>query len=363
MNSSHKAKNEGRKQRIRDAFDNPDRVTVIPAKEQKHWRDEEAQLYVAPYCRVSTMNEEQAESYEIQQQHYMEMIAEKKNWVMYDIYADEGISATSVKKRANFLRMIEDCKAGKIDFIITKSISRFARNAVDCLVYTRMLKNLPHPVGVYFETENINTLEQNGETFLGILANFAQRESEEKSVSIKWGIRNRFKKGIPHFSRCIGYRLDENKVPHIVSEEADIVRSIYELFVKGVSMTRIAKMLNESELKTVKQNQWCVASIRYILRNEKYCGDVLMQKTVCVDLFTHRSVPNDGIVPQYKVENYHEPIISKEIWRQAQQKFIKRMKRARAPNDVILIPYYGIRSFSGFDQFIMYKEENPHEPH
>lgn len=137
---------------------------------------------------------------------------------------------------------------------------------------------------MYFETENINTLEQNGETMLGILASFAQRESEEKSVSIKWGIRNRFKRGIPHFYRCLGYTLDEKRVPHIVPEEADIVRIIYDLYSEGVSIGKIARQLNDSELLTINHNYWSYSTVRYILENEKYCGDVMMQKTVCVDI-------------------------------------------------------------------------------
>lgn len=325
---------EERKARIRHAYENPSRVNVIPPKERKS-HDPNAKQVVAPYCRVSTMNEEQAESYEIQQQHYLELIESKPGWVMYDMYADEGISATSVRKRENFLRMIADCEAGKIDMIITKSISRFARNAVDCLVYTRKLKNLPHPVGVYFETENINTIEQNGETMLGILASFAQRESEEKSVSIKWGIRNRFKRGIPHFYRCLGYTLDEKRVPHIVPEEADIVRIIYDLYSEGVSIGKIARQLNDSELLTINHNYWSYSTVRYILENEKYCGDVMMQKTVCVDIFTHRSVRNDGIVPRYELEGYHDPIVPKNQWLNVQEKLKAGQQRRKS--------YYRIR--------------------
>lgn len=177
-------RNEERKARIRNAYQNEADIEIIPPKEKPSaWREKD--LRVAAYCRVSTLNEEQSESFEVQQQRYLKLISKHKGWTLVKIYADEGRSATSVKKRSGFLQMMEDCKVGKIDLIITKAINRFARNAVDCLTYTRMLKNLSHPVGVYFETQNINTIEQRGEMLLGVLASFAQNESEEKSESMR----------------------------------------------------------------------------------------------------------------------------------------------------------------------------------
>lgn len=195
---ARETKNEDRKQRIRDAFQEGQAVERMPAREDMQPQNsEDVELRVAPYCRVSTMSEMQAESFEIQQQYYSECIAKHPNWVLVRIYADEGISATSVKNRKEFNQMIEDCQAGKIDMIITKSVSRFARNVVDCIKYARMLRSLSPPVSIYFETENINTLSQNGELLLTVLAAFAQDESVNKSISVAWGIRQRFAKGIP----------------------------------------------------------------------------------------------------------------------------------------------------------------------
>lgn len=241
-------KNQQQKQRIEEAFRNPRPVEVIPPNPKVNFRDPESVLNVCAYCRVSTLSKEQAESYALQKEHYDELIESKPGWKNCGIYADEGVSGTSVKHREHFLEMIEDCKAGKIDFIITKSVSRFARNAVDCLTYTRMLKSLPRPVGVYFETQGIDTLTQQGETMLTFLAGVAQQESEDKSNVIKWGIRQRFAKGIPKFAKCIGYRkVDE--VPVIQEEEASVVRLIYDLFLQGNPVSRIAKLLNAAKKK------------------------------------------------------------------------------------------------------------------
>ena len=240
---ARETKNEDRKQRIRDAFQEGQAVERMPAREDMQPQNsEDVELRVAPYCRVSTMSEMQAESFEIQQQYYSECIAKHPNWVLVRIYADEGISATSVKNRREFNQMIEDCQAGKIDMIITKSVSRFARNVVDCIKYARMLRSLSPPVSIYFETENINTLSQNGELLLTVLAAFAQDESVNKSISVAWGIRQRFAKGIPKLVKPYGYQLEDNKLI-VDEEEAGVVIRIFAFYLGGKTPYEIAKIL------------------------------------------------------------------------------------------------------------------------
>jgi DNA invertase Pin-like site-specific DNA recombinase len=237
-------RNEDRKQRIRDAFQEGQTVERMPAREDMApQQPEDVECRVAPYCRVSTMSEMQAESFEIQQQYYSEYIAKHPNWVLVRIYADEGISATSVKNRKEFNHMIEDCKAGKIDMIVTKSVSRFARNVVDCIKYARMLRSLSPPVAIYFETENINTLSQNRELLLTVLAAFAQDESVNKSISVAWGIRQRFAKGIPKMVKPYGYQCVDNKLV-VDEEEAGVVIRIF--YKRNDDNLTIANELKES---------------------------------------------------------------------------------------------------------------------
>ena len=252
---ARETKNEDRKQRIRDAFQEGQAVERMPAREDMQPQNsEDVELRVAPYCRVSTMSEMQAESFEIQQQYYSECIAKHPNWVLVRIYADEGISATSVKNRKDFNQMIEDCQAGKIDMIITKSVSRFARNVVDCIKYARMLRSLSPPVSIYFETENINTLSQNGELLLTVLAAFAQDESVNKSISVAWGIRQRFAKGIPKLVKPYGYQLEDNKL--IVDEdEAGVVIRIFAFYLGGKTPYEIAKILTSEGIPSPAGNR------------------------------------------------------------------------------------------------------------
>lgn len=314
-------RNEDRKQRIRDAFQEGQAVERMPAREDMApQQPEDVECRVAPYCRVSTMSEMQAESFEIQQQYYSEYIAKHPNWVLVRIYADEGISATSVKNRKEFNHMIEDCKAGKIDMIVTKSVSRFARNVVDCIKYARMLRSLSPPVAIYFETENINTLSQNGELLLTVLAAFAQDESVNKSISVAWGIRQRFAKGIPKLVKPYGYQCVDNKLV-VDEEEAGVVIRIFAFYLGGKTPYEIAKILTEEGIPTpTGKSQWTVSSITYILGNDRYCGDVIMQKSICVDLFAHKRVRNLGQVERYRIRDVHDPLISKEDWREAKNR-------------------------------------------
>lgn len=308
--------NEERKQRIRDAFHGSEVVVEkMPAREDfAPEQAENTEIRVAPYCRVSTMSEMQAESYELQKQYYTEYVGKHPNWVQVDLYADEGISATSVKNRKEFNRMIADCKAGKIDLIITKSVSRFARNVVDCINFARMLKSLPSPVGVYFETENINTLTQNGELLLTVLAAFAQDESVTKSISVAWGIRQRFAKGIPRLVKSYGFRLGEGKLVRNPPED-EVLTFMYDLYQHGKTTNEIATILTEREIPTPSgRGRWTASTVAYILGNERNCGDIIMQKSICVDLFAHKRVRNLGQVERYRIKDAHEGVIPRKDW-------------------------------------------------
>lgn len=330
------SKNEDRKQRIRDAFNDGQKVERMPPREDMTPQHSEEVTYrVAPYCRVSTMSEMQAESFEIQQQYYTEYIAKHPNWTLVQIYADEGISATSVKNRKKFNKMIEDCKAGKIDLIITKSVSRFARNVVDCIKYARDLRALSPPVGIYFETENINTLSQNGELLLTVLAAFAQDESVNKSISVAWGIRQRFAKGIPKIVKPYGYQIVEGKLV-VDDEEAGVVIRIFAFYLGGKTPYEIAKILTQEEVPTPtgKASQWTISSVAYILGNDRYCGDVIMQKSLCVDLFAHKRIRNLGQLERYRIRDVHAPLISKDEWREAKNRISMPDREAVVLEDV-----------------------------
>ena len=312
---------EQRAKAFRENYDNHRDVVVIPPKKEFNTDFNLREELVGPYCRVSTLADEQAESYELQKLYYDELVSRHDNWRLVDIYADQGISATSMKRRKDLLRLIEDCKAGRVTLIITKSVTRFARNTVDCVSTCRMLKTLQPPVGVYFETENIYTLSQNSELQLDILSMLAQAESETKSTSIKWGIRSRFAKGIPRIVDLYGYiREGRNLGPD--PETANVVRQIYEARYYGHSTGELRIMLHEKGVPSPEGNEWWSSStLLYLLTNERYVGDVTMQKTVVVDLFTHKSVPNDGIIEKYHIYNNHTPIIDRKIWLAVQGTF------------------------------------------
>ncbi len=286
-------------------------VTVIPARKRignSAKAEELPKLRVAAYCRVSTDSEEQATSYEAQIEHYTNYIKSNPEWELAGIFADEGITGTNTKKREEFNRMIEECMQGKIDMIITKSISRFARNTLDCLKYIRQLKEKNIPV--YFEKENINTLDSKGEILLTIMASLAQQESQSLSQNVKLGIQYRYQQGKIHINhnRFLGYTKDKDGNLVIVPEEAEIVKRIYREYLEGSSMLQIARGLEADGILTGAGNhRWHTSTINKILRNEKYIGDALLQKTYTVDFLSKKRVANNGIVPQYYVENSHEP--------------------------------------------------------
>ena len=296
-------------------------VEVIPArKAMPDGAPEAPKKRVAAYCRVSTEEEAQASSFELQVEHYTKYIGAHEDWVLAGIYADEGISGTQVKHREQFLQMIEDCKAGKIDMIITKSISRFARNVLDCLSTIKTLKGLNPQVGIYFEKENIDSLDEKSDVFLTMLASFAQEESRSISSNIRWAIRNRMKEGTQKIptNALYGYDTDDDGNMVIVESEAEVIRTIYRKFVQGTHPADIAESLNDEGITTVMGNPWSSSAVKNILRNEKYCGDVIMQKTITVDYLTHKTKKNEGEMDQFYIKNHHDAIISREIWEIAQ---------------------------------------------
>ena len=311
-----------RRQRIKSKYRNKQYdVTVIEATKDVVQPDEEpAKKRVCAYCRVSTDDDAQLSSYELQVQYYQEYINSHPDWELIEIYADEGISGTSTKKRESFKRMIRDCEAGKIDYIVTKSISRFARNVLDCLTYVRMLKNLPQRIGVYFEKERMDTLDDKSEFTLSVLSSIAQEESRSISTNISWAIKRRFERGIPlcPTGQLLGYDTDENGEMFIVHSEAEIIQMIFERYIAGMSFKDIAEMLNQLGYKTIKGNRWAEGSVRGILTNEKYCGDVINQKTFTVDYLTHRAVKNTGQREKYYIRDHHEAIVNREIYDEAQ---------------------------------------------
>ncbi|MEE4571047.1 recombinase family protein [Paenibacillus polymyxa] len=282
---------------------------------------------VAAYCRVSTDSEEQKESYTNQVNHYTQYIQNNLEWEMADIYADEGISGTNTKNRTHFNRMIQDARNGKLDLILVKSISRFARNTLDLLKYVRELKSLG--VAVFFERENINTLDTTGEVLLTILSSLAQDESRNISENSRWGILRGFQNGkvFCNTTRFLGYDKDEHGELVINEPEAEIVRRIYEEYLDGKSYQAIARGLMRDHIKTVTGGDtWWDSSITLILTNEKYYGALLQQKTVTVDFLTHKRIKNKGQEQQYFIEDNHEPIVSKEIFEAVQKEKKRRAK-------------------------------------
>lgn len=305
-------------------------VLIIPAVKRSRnseSKEEIPKLRVAAYCRVSTDTEEQASSYDVQIEHYTEFIKKNSEWAFAGIYADDGISGTNTKKREEFNKMIDDSMEGKIDMIITKSISRFARNTLDCLHYIRKLKD--KNVAVYFEKENINTLDAKGEIMITIMASLAQQESQSLSQNVKLGHQYRFQQGkvMVNCSKFLGYTKDEEGNLVIVPEEAELVKRIFREYLEGSSMDRIKKGLEADGILTVTgKKKWYTSTIRGMLSNEKYMGDALLQKTYTVDFLTKKRVDNNGIVPQYYIENNHEAIIPREIFMQVQEELARRSR-------------------------------------
>lgn len=285
-------------------------------------------IRVAAYCRVSTDNDAQLDSLDNQIEGFQKELSKHNNWEMVKIYADEGITGTSAKKRPQFMEMMAACKDGKIDRIITKSISRFARNTLDCLEYVRELKT--YGVSIFFEKENLDTANSISEMMLSIMASFAQEESRSISENLKWGIRKRFEEGIEIKVPLYGYRHSGKESFQIVPEEAKIVREIYERYVHGEEPLLILNDLIRRRVTAPSGKKWNRLQIDRILTNEKYSGASMMQKTFVVDHLTHRQVKNRGEVPMFYLEDAHAAIIEKHLFDQVQT--IRRMKNTQNRN-------------------------------
>ena len=306
--------------------DEKPRVIVIPPKpELQQTAAVTKQLRVAAYCRVSTDEEEQLSSYEAQCEYYTDKIMSNKEWTMAGIFADEGITGTSTKKRTEFLRMIRQCKQKKIDLILTKSIQRFARNTLDCINYTRILRQLG--IGVLFEKENINSLPPDSEFMITMYGAMAQSESESISSNIRRGRQMHAKVGtlkIPcHW--LYGYKKDADGKFCIIPEQAEVVREIYERYKDGASLRNLKDWLEENQIKTVLgTDDWSISVIKGILTNEKYCGDVLLQKTFCTDVISKKIVKNVGQMAQYYMPDHHEAIVSREQYNAVKAEMARR---------------------------------------
>lgn len=295
---------------------------VIMPERKMYAYQESSKVRVAAYCRVSTAEEAQAGSFEMQIQHFKSVIENNPAYELVKIYTDEGVSGTSVDRRKGFQEMMTDAENGKIDLILTKSISRFGRNIVDILTALRKLSDLTPPVAVNFESEGINTSDGRNKLVISILSALAELESQQKSIAIKEGIRYRMQEGLYKFTvkNTIGYYRDYSGRIKVEPAEAEIVKYIFESFLEGASPQEIADSLTEQGIRSPKgMERWRAGTIRNIILNEKYCGDVLYQKTYTKDYLTHKSVRNRDVLPQYYWENNHPAIIDRDTWNKAQE--------------------------------------------
>ena len=336
-------------------------VTKIPADERLQSRVQPGKkLKVAAYCRVSTDAEDQLNSYRVQMEYYQRYIMSNDEWEFAGIYADEGITGTQTKKRVQFLKMIRDCEKGKIDMILTKSISRYARNIVDILSYVRKLKAMG--IAIYFEEQNINSLKEKNEVIIGLFSSFAQGESEGISENVRWGISKRMENGT-YLSKMdmFGYRRDKiTKEVYIVPEEAEIVRQIYRNFLDGMSTHGIAKELEKNSVKTFNgKDKWNQSVIMNILQNEKYCGDVMYQKTYILDCISKKQLVNPGKRNRSLDSNDHESIISRVIYYEAQAEFARR-KTKRSASDLAKTGIGRYSSKYAFSELLVCKECGGH---
>lgn len=278
---------------------------------------------VAAYARVSLETDRLAHSLSTQTSYYSEIIQQTPGWVLAGIYADSFISGTGTSNRSEFNRLIEDCEQGRIDIILCKSISRFARNTLDLLKTVRRLKALG--VEVRFEKENISSLSEEGELMLTILASFAQEESRSISENVKWGIRKRFKSGtaVMRNKSVFGYRYDGERYI-VVPEEAEAVRMIFRNYIAGIPLRKITESLHSCGFAAARGRCFSHTRISYIVRNELYIGNMVLQKTFVKDFITHTKSPNRGELPQYRLYDCHEPIIDKETFKKAQEESVRR---------------------------------------
>lgn len=283
------------------------------------------QLRVAAYCRVSTKQEEQLNSYEVQKNHYEERIRSEPKWMLVGIFADKGITGTSMKHRDEFNKLIRLCKKGKVDMIITKSISRFARNTLDCIRITRMLREIG--VDVYFEEQNLHSIEASSEFYISIYGSIAQSESENISANVKWGKAQSAKEGNVAFQYkyFLGYRKGEDGQPEIIPEEAEIVRMIYDRFLAGDSFAGIIKHLEEKDIPSpCGKSTWRSSTIQSILSNEKYKGDAVINKTFTENCISKKVKINHGERTKYYIENNHPAIIDAVTFGRVQEELARR---------------------------------------
>ena len=284
-------------------------------------------MRVASYCRVSTDKDDQANSFETQQRYFRDYIESQPDWELYEIYADEGISGTSTKKRTQFNRMIQDAYEGKFQLILTKEVSRFSRNILDTISYTRELKDIG--VGVLFVTDNINTLDPEAEMLLSFLASLAQEESRRTSARVVWGQTRQMERGVVFGQSLLGYDVKDGRIS-INPEGAEIVRLIFHKYaVEQVGTSEIAQFLTCKGYRTYRgSDKWEANTVIKILNNEKYVGDLVQKKTYTKDFLTHEKRRNTGEVPFVEIRNHHEPIISREIWDAAQERLHQNNKHA-----------------------------------
>ena len=303
-------------------------ITVIPATRNLHTgvpTNSARKRRVAGYARVSTDSEEQSTSYEAQVDYYTNYIKSNPGWAFVDVYTDEGISGVMTKNRDGFNRMVADALSGKIDLIVTKSVSRFARNTVDSLTTVRRLKE--RGVEVFFQKENIYTLDSKGELLITIMSSLAQEESRSISENVTWGQRKRFSDGkvsLP-YKQFLGYEKGPDDLPQIVEEQAEIVRRIYSMFMFGKTTSAIAKQLTREGIPTPAGKEiWQASTIESILTNEKYKGSALLQKSFTVDFLTKTMKRNEGEVPQYYIEHSHPAIIDPQEFQMVQNEIARR---------------------------------------
>ena len=331
--SERKAASEKRKEKIAKRYKgiDPSEIIVIPATKQDDTRLEERTLKVAGYVRVSTDNDEQKSSYELQVNEFTDRINSNPNWEFAGIYSDEGISGTDLSHRKGMLQMIEDAKAGKIQLILAKSIARFARNVVDCISVIDTLKSLDPPVGGRFDENNIYTLDQTGSLAMTIMATVAEEESRSKSFIQRWSIESRFSKGIFLTPELLGYDQNEDGDLIINPDEAETVKVMYYLYINGWSLTEIADLLTRYGRTTkIGNTEWSGGSLAGGIENERHCGDLIAQKTWVPNFKDHKSKKNTGQLPKYKKENHHDAIVSRDVYNAAMQ--MRASMKARAGN-------------------------------
>lgn len=290
---------------------------------------ENRKLRVAAYCRVSTDEEDQLNSLETQMKYYTSKIAENPDWCFAGIYPDEGITGTRTDKRKQFMRLMRDCQKGKVDYILTKSTTRFARNTVDSLTWVRKLRAIG--VGVMFEEQNLDSLKAENETFIGFYSVMAQSESESISGNVKWGVRKRMKNGTYKVRfKLLGYREDKEGKPVIVPEEAEVVRTIFKRFLDGASQVQLKDYLESMKIKTpTGKTTWSTSVIRFMLSNEKYVGDILYQKTYRQDCISKKVVKNNGELTRYLISNNHPAIIDRDTFNLVQAEIARRISKRK----------------------------------